>query len=191
MSAASAPPPPPPPGGNDPRKNFPGHNSAGSKDGGDGRSMATAIWTTGARNKNSRHFIVNRQLEPVHKWVRCHLGDAVMESETGFDVYDSMTGRRVHFNYVGVPQNRYAAFYAQDWEITQEEQARVARHESVGGEDLMEGKWSSLLQSGISATDTDQAQVSKTTSSTPTSPQPRRLLPGVSSIYLPSTPDFN
>ncbi|KAI8937274.1 hypothetical protein NX059_006481 [Plenodomus lindquistii] len=140
MSTAtgSAPPPPPPPSGSDPNKHLPGHNVAGTYPDGDGSSFEKAAWVIGSDRTHSRHWVVHRRTEAI-KWVRCNMKEAVMDLETGYDVYDAATRRKVSFKYKGGRGPRlYEAFAEQMWEVVAEEWARVERHEDVGGEDLAE-----------------------------------------------------
>ena len=142
MSLLSAPPPPPPPGGNDPRKGGFGHNEPGSYSwiNGDGSSKDQAQWVTGEHQKYGRHFIVHHRTEAI-KWVRCKLRNAIEYEDMGYEVFDSLTGRRARFEFRGMPKrHRFEAFFAQEWDVILEERARIERHQTFAGESVLEGQ---------------------------------------------------
>ncbi|EOA82721.1 hypothetical protein ACJQWK_04669 [Exserohilum turcicum] len=123
------------PGGNDPRK--PGPNRPpGANDGGDGSSKENATWVAGTPEevRKGRHYIVNR----MGTWVRCSFNHALMDSTAGFPVYASWNGRRVRFRWNGPGPAQYQAFEYQNWQIVQEEEDRIARHEPLASENLAE-----------------------------------------------------
>ena len=151
--ATQAPPPPPPPGGNGPGKSGPTHAISKAspprkptRSRGNGATAQTAYWTTALwNNPNQTQYLVHRrnQMPPYPRWVRCTLGEARYEAETGYQVYElgSTHGRRV---------NLLAGQQQRDWdratdrhlgEVVEEEQARVARHQRTNDEDVLEGMW--------------------------------------------------
>ncbi|KNG49524.1 duf676-domain-containing protein [Stemphylium lycopersici] len=159
--------PPPPPGGNDTRK-FGPSIPLGANKGGDGSSKEKATWITGTSEevKKGRHFIVDR----MGTWVRCSLNHALLDSDTGYAVYASWNGRRVRFQWIGPVRARYEAFEYQYWQIIQEEQGRVARHEPLTGEDLGEDAEEEYEIAGEAVFDTVPSTTSRGTQDNPFSP---------------------
>lgn len=147
-------PPPPPPGGNEPGKDGPTHAvsrpSPPTKkticNRGDGSTAETAYWSTALLNAPSQaQYLVYRrnQMPPYPRWMRCTLGEARYEAETGYAVWELGTGhpQRVHL-LAGQPALQWHSATEQQMEdILQEEVARVTRHETVSGEDLLEGQF--------------------------------------------------
>lgn len=155
---APLPPPPPPPGGNGPGKGGPTHATSKvspppkkvARSRGDGATAQTAYWTTALwNNPNQAQYLAHRrnQTAPYSKWVRCTQGEARYEAETGYHVYElgAENARRVNL-LAGQPKPAWdSAADRQLREIGEEEVARIYRHESLAGENLMEGRPSSWV----------------------------------------------
>lgn len=115
---------------------------------GNGDSAQTAYWTTALwNNPNQAQYLAHRrnQVSPYPRWVRCTLGEARYEAETGYHVYElgATHGRRVDL-LAGQPKRAWDSVSDRQLrEIEEEEVARIYRHERLAGEDLMEGKCSS------------------------------------------------